>query len=59
LYDFSVLIFGCGLSCVQKLWAEGGLGRFYRGFTPCILRSCPANAAMLVTVDYVGNQLNK
>lgn len=47
------------MSTAKKLWAEGGLGRFYRGFTPCILRSCPANAAMLVTVDYVGNQLNK
>eukprot|EP00873_Tetraselmis_striata_P021648 jgi/Tetstr1/441912/TSEL_030120.t1 len=47
------------LSTAKQLWAEGGLGRFYRGFTPCILRSCPANAAMLVTVDYVGNQLNK
>mmetsp|Transcript_2915 Transcript_2915/g.8222 ORF Transcript_2915/g.8222 Transcript_2915/m.8222 type:complete len:109 (-) Transcript_2915:465-791(-) len=47
------------LSTAQKLYTEGGIARFYKGFTPCIIRSCPANAAMLVTVDYVGNQLNK
>ena len=37
----------------RALWAEGGLPRFYRGFTPCILRAAPANAVMLFTVDRV------
>lgn len=37
----------------QLLWAEGGVRRFYRGFTPCIIRAAPANAAMLFTVDRV------
>ncbi len=38
---------------VQLLWAEGGIGRFYRGFTPCILRAAPANGVMLLTVEKV------
>ena len=37
----------------RTLWAEGGVKRFYRGFTPCIIRAAPANAAMLFTVDRV------
>lgn len=43
---------------LQKLWAEGGVGRFYKGFTPCIIRAMPANASMLFTVDRVTNYLN-
>lgn len=42
-----------------KLWSEGGVKRFYKGFTPCIIRAMPANAAMLFTVERVGNLLNK
>jgi solute carrier family 25 (mitochondrial carnitine/acylcarnitine transporter), member 20/29 len=41
----------------QKLWAEGGVARFYKGFAPCIIRAVPANAAMLYTVDTVNNFL--
>lgn len=41
------------LQAAQKLWAEGGIPRFYKGFTPCILRAVPANAFMLYTVDVV------
>lgn len=43
---------------VQKLWAEGGAGRFYKGFTPCLLRAFPANGIMLLTVDTVNLMLN-
>eukprot|EP00803_Ostreobium_quekettii_P004763 evm.model.scf_688.1 EVM.evm.TU.scf_688.1 scf_688:9330-12090(-) len=43
---------------VQKLWAEGGIKRFYKGFTPCLMRACPANVAMLYTVDHVTNMLS-
>lgn len=39
----------------QKLWAEGGVARFYKGFAPCLIRAAPANAAMLYTVDAVNN----
>lgn len=47
------------LATAKALWAEGGVGRFYRGFTPCIIRAAPANAAMLFTVDRVSAVLNK
>ncbi len=41
----------------QGLWADGGVARFYKGFTPAILRAAPANGVMLATVDKVGNYL--
>lgn len=41
-------------AAARALWAEGGLPRFYRGFSPCIMRAAPANAVMLFTVDKVG-----
>jgi solute carrier family 25 carnitine/acylcarnitine transporter 20/29 len=31
--------------CARQLYAEGGVRRFYRGLTPCLIRSFPANAA--------------
>ena len=31
----------------------GGVSRFYRGFSPCLMRAAPANAVMLFTVDKV------
>ncbi|KIY97254.1 hypothetical protein MNEG_10708 [Monoraphidium neglectum] len=43
----------------RLLWQEGGVKRFYKGFTPCIIRAAPANAAMLFTVDRVTAALNK
>lgn len=44
---------------VKLLWKEGGISRFYKGFTPCIIRAAPANAAMLFTVDRVTALMNK
>ena len=44
---------------MQKLYAEGGVARFYKGFTPCLLRAFPANGIMLLTVDSVNNMLDK
>jgi hypothetical protein len=44
---------------MQLLWAEGGVKRFYKGFTPCLIRAAPANGAMLYTVDKVAHMLNK
>lgn len=46
-------------TAAKKLWAEGGLGRFYRGFSPCLMRAIPANGTMLYTVDRVTAMLNK
>lgn len=37
----------------RKLYASGGIRRFYVGFTPCLIRAAPANATMLYTVDKV------
>ena len=34
----------------------GGIGRLYKGVAPCLLRSIPANAVMLFTVDKVRQQ---
>ena len=45
--------------CSQLLWGEGGVKRFYRGFTPCIIRAAPANGVMLLTVEKVNALLNK
>ncbi|CAK0772247.1 hypothetical protein CVIRNUC_003943 [Coccomyxa viridis] len=41
----------------QKLWAEGGVTRFFKGWTPCLLRAFPANGIMLLTVDKVSYML--
>lgn len=41
----------------RVLWAEGGLKRFYRGFSPCLMRAVPANATMLFTVDRLQSML--
>ena len=45
-------------ACVQKLYAEGGVPRFFKGWTPCLLRAVPANGVMLLTVDKVTAMLS-
>ena len=40
----------------SSLWAEGGVGRFYKGVTPCLLRAVPANAVMLGVVVRCGTR---
>jgi solute carrier family 25 carnitine/acylcarnitine transporter 20/29 len=47
------------LHAARTLWAEGGVARFYRGFSPCLLRAVPANGVMLLTVDKVTTMLNR
>lgn len=47
------------LAAARALWTEGGVKRFYRGFTPCLLRAVPANGVMLLTVDKVTTMLNR
>lgn len=34
------------IHCAKSLYQEQGLRRFGRGFTPCVMRSIPANAVM-------------
>jgi solute carrier family 25 carnitine/acylcarnitine transporter 20/29 len=43
------------MDAAKQVYARSGVKGFYRGFTPCILRSFPANAAMLVTVFQLQN----
>jgi solute carrier family 25 carnitine/acylcarnitine transporter 20/29 len=45
------------LDCAIKLYREGGISRFYRGFTPCMLRASPANAIMLWTVSFITDRI--
>lgn len=47
------------ISTAKSLWAEGGVSRFYRGFSPCLMRAVPANATMMLTVDTVTHYLNR
>ena len=47
--------FPCGVrDAAGQLWKEGGVARFYRGVTPCLLRAIPANAIMLIVVVRAG-----
>lgn len=40
------------VDCAVKLYCnEGGWRRFWRGFTPCLLRAIPANATMLIVLE--------
>ena len=40
------------VDCAKKLYVEeGGLRRFFRGVTPCLMRSIPANATMLLVLE--------
>lgn len=40
------------VDCARKLYVtEGGWKRFFRGFTPCLMRAIPANAVMLYVVE--------
>ena len=40
------------IDCAKKLYKnEGGIPRFFKGFSPCLLRAIPANAAMLYVLE--------
>ncbi|KAL6058865.1 Mitochondrial carrier [Balamuthia mandrillaris] len=39
------------VDCTRKLYQQHGWRRFTRGFTPCLMRSIPANAAMFLVVE--------
>ena len=38
------------LDAVRQIYAHKGIRGFYNGFAPCIARSFPANAALLVLI---------
>ncbi|EGC38719.1 hypothetical protein DICPUDRAFT_75670 [Dictyostelium purpureum] len=39
------------LDCAQKIYKQQGIAGFYKGFTPCFIRSIPANAACFVLYE--------
>jgi len=39
------------LDCTRQLYQQAGIARFYKGFTPCLLRSVPANAVMWLVFE--------
>ena len=44
---------GLGMWDVTKrLYVEGGVGRFFRGVSPCLLRSVPVNAVTFVVYEH-------
>jgi len=48
------------VDCARKLYRdEGGWRRFYRGFSPCMLRAIPANATMLIVLENTRQLLNR
>jgi len=46
------------ITTARLLWGEGGIRRFYKGFTPCLIRAAPANGVMLLTVEKVSALLS-
>ena len=44
---------GVGMwSVTKRLYAEGGVGRFFRGVSPCLLRAVPVNAVTFVVYEH-------
>lgn len=41
----------------SELWKQGGVNRFYKGFTPCMMRALPANAVLLFTSSYISEHI--
>lgn len=41
------------VDCCAKLYHEGGVRRFYRGLTPCLLRAVPSNMACFGVYEWV------
>lgn len=48
------------VDCAKKLYlTEGGWKRFFRGFSPCLLRAVPANATMWFVVERIRKVLDR
>lgn len=45
------------LDTYKKLYAEGNIKRFYKGFSPCMMRAIPANVVLLMTSSYISEHL--
>ncbi len=47
------------VDCAQQIMAKDGVKGFFRGFTPAMVRSFPANAACFLGYEYSKAFLNK
>ena len=47
------------IATARKLYAANGLRGFFRGFSPCMARSVPANAATFYAYELVRSMLGK
>jgi len=43
--------------CFRKTWAHEGAKGFWRGFTPCLIRSFPTNGAAFVAIEMTNKLL--
>lgn len=43
--------------CTARLWREEGWRAFFRGYTPCLLRSVPANCVTFLVFEKVKSAL--
>jgi solute carrier family 25 (mitochondrial carnitine/acylcarnitine transporter), member 20/29 len=41
----------------SETWASGGMKAMFRGFTPCLIRAVPANAACFTTYEIISSLL--
>jgi len=45
------------LQAANYMYSEGGIKRFYKGFTPCLLRAIPANSVLLLSSSWLSEHL--
>jgi solute carrier family 25 carnitine/acylcarnitine transporter 20/29 len=49
--------FNSTIDAWKKLYKEGGVQRFFKGLSPCMLRAVPANSILLLTSSYLSEHL--
>ena len=45
------------IHCAKTIYAQEGWRAFFKGFTPCLLRSVPANSAAFFAFELVYHSL--
>jgi len=45
--------------CISETYRQGGVGGFFKGFTPCMLRAGPVNAGCFLVYENVVSYLSK
>jgi len=51
--DAKPYLFNGVVDCIRKIYAKEGIKGFYRGFTPCLIRSFPTNGAAFLSFEVV------